>query len=301
MDINYLPNIINTITDLEKNQDTYPYSEPDLNSVLFINNINNKIEGKINNIENNHIPHINNDVWDIVINDKQFYTQNKIARIFPILKNKEDIARIKIDSESFNYITIREIAELISKIICCHLLNSNINPQKTIIMDYTAGVGGNVLAFAKYFKYIYAIEISMERAEYLKNNVDVYSFTNIQVINNCCIYINENELVNINPSVIFVDPPWGGAIYKNTDKLLLSINSTPIEELLISIVKIFSNTTNYLGNKFIIFKLPKNYDIEYFYNYVKENNNFYNYDIQLYLHIFNKMLILVCKLHYKKI
>ena len=104
-------------------------------------------------IENN----IQEDPWEMSINDNNFYINNKIARIFPILKNFNNLSKIKIDDESFSYITIREIADLISKIICFHLLEFNLNPLKIKIIDYTSGVGGNVLSFCRFFKYVYAI------------------------------------------------------------------------------------------------------------------------------------------------
>ena len=90
-----------------------------------------------------------NDAWDEAINDDKFYINNKIIRIFPVLKNTQNYSKLKIDETSFSYITIREIAEIISKIVSYHLLLYNLNPQKITIIDYTAGVGGNVLSFSK--------------------------------------------------------------------------------------------------------------------------------------------------------
>ena len=76
--------------------------------------------------------------------------------------------------------------------------------------------------------------------------------------------------------------------------------------------EIFSYTTDYseiiktnpkeklnnYNNKFIILKLPKNYDIEYLYNYLNKNNKTKNYNIISYLYILNKMLIIVCELEF---
>ena len=244
------------------------------------------------------------------INDDKFYINNKIARIFPILKNFNNYSKIKIDDNSFCYITIREIADTISKIICYHLLEHNLNPQKCVIADYTTGVGGNVLSFGKFFKLIYAIELDELRVEYLKNNINVYGFKNIKVIHGCAIEFN-NKLIEINPNIIFIDPPWGGAGYKNSENLILSLGSMNLEKLVIDIVNKFSNYYNIIvasnpkekynnyNNKFIILKLPKNYDIEYFYNYIKTKNNFENYNICIYLYVLNKMIIVVCELQYK--
>lgn len=251
------------------------------------------------------------DVWESAINDEKFYINNKIARIFPVLKNFDNFSKIKIDDDSFCYITIREIADIISKIICYHLLEYNLNPQKSIIVDYTSGVGGNVLSFSKFFKKIYAIELDKLRAEYLENNIKIYGYKNIDVINVCAINFNSTQLLDLNPNVVFVDPPWGGSGYKNNDSLILNLGNISMEQLVIDISNKFSThydkiiyenpkeKHNNYNNKFIVLKLPKNYDVEHFYNHVKSNNNFSNYNICMYLYILNKMIIIVCELQFK--
>ncbi len=289
-----------------KNNENNENNENDENIENNENDENDENDENIENDENNE-----QDAWDIFINDDKFYINNKVARIFPILKNFNNFCKIKIDDDSFSYITIREIADVISKIICYHLLKYNLNPQKINIIDYTAGVGGNILSFCKYFNYIYGIELSTNRSEYLENNINVYGFKNVKVINKCAIEFNNNNLIEINPNVIFIDPPWGGINYKNNDKLTLSLGNIEIENLVIDIATKFSieykkitelnpkEKNNNKNNKFIILKLPKNYDIELFYNYIKQNNNLDNYDILVFLYILNKMLIIVCELKYK--
>lgn len=255
------------------------------------------------------------DPWEVSINDNKFYINNRIARIFPQMKNFSNYGKLKIDDDSFSYITIREIAEIISKIISHHLLQFNINPQKTTIVDYTSGVGGNVLSFSKYFQNVYAVELSTLRAEYLKNNINVYGFKNINVINESAIDYNANSMIKENPNVIFVDPPWGGSDYKNIEMLTLNLGQVPIENLVLDIVERFSeyyrnllsNVTdqierqkislNNFNNKLIVFKLPKNYNIEHFYKFIKNINSKY-YVLKTYLYILNKMLIVIVELYF---
>lgn len=251
------------------------------------------------------------DAWESAINDEKFYINNKIARIFPVLKNFNNFSKIKIDDDSFCYITIREIADTISKIICYHLLEHNLNPQKCSIADYTSGVGGNVLSFGKFFKLVYAIELDELRGEYLKNNIGVYGYKNINVINGCAIEFNSSKLIEFNPNIVFIDPPWGGTGYKNSENLTLSLGSVNLEELVIDIIEKFATHYNQIvncnhkekynnyNNKFIVLKLPKNYDIVYFYKYIKERNNYDNYNIVMYLYVLNKMIIIVCELQHK--
>ena len=242
---------------------------------------------------------INIDVWDEAINDNDFIIKNKISRIFPQLKNPNNYSKLLIDEESFSFITIREIAELTSKIISYHLIKNNINPQKINIIDYTAGVGGNIFSFSKYFNYVYAIEIDETRANYLQNNINIYNLKNINVINDSSINFNNNDMLAINPNVIFIDPPWGGSYYRKNDLLKLSLSDVPIEELVFDIFNKFStieiNPFDSYSNRVVVLKLPKNYDIEYFYNYLKKNTADKNYIILSYIYILNKMFILVCE------
>lgn len=321
-DDNYYINIIKNINDNNYfNNQNYFNNEKIINDDNNNNfdNSNDNLNDNLNNNLNDYSTNDNlndystndEDVWETVINDDKFYINNKIARIFPVLKNFNNFSKIKIDEDSFCYITIREIAEIISKIICYHLLEYNLNPQKSTIIDYTSGVGGNILSFGKYFKSIYAIELDELRADYLKNNIGVYGFKNITVVNKCAIEFNNIDLITLNPNVVFIDPPWGGSNYKNNENLTLSLANVQMEELVIDIVKKYSEhytqivdlnpkeKNNNYNNKFIILKLPKNYNIEHFYAYIKSNNNFANYNICLYLYILNKMIVIVCELQYK--
>jgi hypothetical protein len=70
-----------------------------------------------------------------------------------------------------------------------------------------------------------------------------------------------------------------------------------MEEMVIDIYNKFMKNENNNNNKIVVLKLPKNYDIESFYQYIKKNNeNNDNYTIYCKLYIMNKMLIIVCEL-----
>ncbi len=312
--------LVNNFNDFLRNYseiDEVELSDIDLTEYLYESNSEEESEIEIElEIEENKKNILKDeDPWEASINDNKFYINNRIARVFPQMKNFANFGKIKIDDDSFKFITVREIAEIISKIISHHLLQFNINSQKSTIIDYTAGVGGNVLSFSKYFGQVYGIEISELRAEYLKNNVDVYGYKNIHVINESAIEFNTNKMIQINPSVIFIDPPWGGALYKNHDMLTLKLGEIEIENLILDIVERFSDyyrnllsgitelherqkiTFNNTTNKLIVLKLPKNYDIEYLYNYIKNINSSY-YILKSYLYILNKMLIVIVELYF---
>lgn len=202
-----------------------------------------------------------------------------ILRLFPYLENKELWNKLQIDDDSIHYISIREYAEKISNIIKTHMFNLNFMPNEIIITDATAGVGGDSISFAKNFKHVYAIERDNIRANYLKNNTTVYNCNNVTIFNDNCLHI----IPQINDhNVIFVDPPWGGIDYKKYSDLRLVLDTESIENLCL---KWMDQTYMKKIPELIVLKLPKNYDISYFYQTVK-NKKIYYYDLK-------KMIILV--------
>jgi 16S rRNA G966 N2-methylase RsmD len=214
---------------------------------------------------------------DKIVNDKI----RMILRLFPFLKDKSLAYKLKIDDASIYYISIREYAQKISQITMYHLKNHNILAINTVITDAMAGVGGNTISFAKNFKYVHAIEIDSTRAEYLKNNIDVYELNNIKIYNcDCTLVLKEIE----DQQVIYIDPPWqkNGESYKQYTNLRLSIGEESLESFCNHLM---SSTFMKKIPEFIILKLPKNYDILYFYQTINQKKIYY-YDLK-------KMIILV--------
>jgi tRNA G37 N-methylase Trm5 len=205
-----------------------------------------------------------------------------ILRLFPYLKNKEKAMSLKIDDDSLCYISIREYAAKISNIVKKHLKIINIEPYNAIVTDATAGVGGDTISFAQSFKFIYAIEMNKERAEFLTNNINVYELRNVKIYNEDC-----TQLLNLIPNhdAIFIDPPWepDGEPYQNHETIRLPLgNNYSLEEYC---NKLMDPNFMKCVPKLLIIKLPKNYDTLHFYKTVK-NRNMYYYDLK-------KMIILV--------
>tara|TARA_A100000164_G_scaffold372051_1_gene400700 strand:- start:359 stop:1030 length:672 start_codon:yes stop_codon:yes gene_type:complete len=213
-------------------------------------------------------------------NYKKINTNKKtLIRLFPYINNKNNIHELKIDNESIHYISIREVAEIITKLIIKHVHSINIiNMNDITITDATAGVGGNTISFCKHFNNVNAIELHSKRFEYLSNNIKVYDLNNISLYNNSCLKI----LGNIKQDIVFIDPPWGGKYYKNHDKLLLTISDVPIESI---INNLLNNSITKYPPKLIVLKIPKNYDLLYFYDNIFSN--------KIYLHSLKKMFILI--------
>lgn len=198
-----------------------------------------------------------------------------ILRLFPYIGSKEKATRLQIDNESLCYISLREHAESITKIILNHVKLLNLGSAKNLtITDATAGVGGNTLSFASTFKSVNAIELDKDRALMLRNNVDVYEYNNVIVINDDCV----NILKDINSHIVFIDPPWGGSDYKNFKTLRLTLSGVSIEKLINRVLKRDLP-------KIIVLKLPKNYDINYLYQKINSDTIFF--------HDLKRMFILV--------
>ena len=236
--------------------------------------------------------------------NKKYIDDDKInqlkKKIFPYTSN-DNIKKLMIDKESLHYITFSSDATNITKIICDNLINfpAIVNyksedwqknaPEKKmkqlVITDMTAGVGGNVYNFSKFFKYVNAIELNTNVYNCLKNNIEVYKLNNINCYNDDSVkLLIEND--DIGQDIIFFDPPWGGRDYKLHTDIRLKFGNTSTE-LSMSIENITNILLKRSTNKMIVLKLPDNYDYKYF---VDELNM---YTIERYQ--LNRFTILVVK------
>ncbi len=123
------------------------------------------------------------------------------------------------------------------------------------IIDATANVGGNTIAFAKVFPKVVSYEIKQKTYFVLNNNIAAYRLTNVTTYNR-----DFNDDINkvFGVDAIFIDPPWYIDGLFN-DKMTLAIkngdNNVSIEE---SISKIWTNNPEII----ICVKVPKNYKIK---------------------------------------
>ncbi|TLD19556.1 trimethylguanosine synthase [Venturia nashicola] len=101
-----------------------------------------------------------------------------------------------------------KIAEHLAKIL---------PPEKTILIDAFAGVGGNSIAFARSgrFKQIFAIEKDAEVIKCAKHNAGIYGVKNkiFFVKGDCFESLPQNYKKTGQNAVIFASPPWGGPGY----------------------------------------------------------------------------------------
>ena len=170
-----------------------------------------------------------------------------INKLFPLI----DYKQIKYDEEGLYSVTHYKDADTISKII----LNLFNDINNLSILDCTGGLGGNSISFCKYFTNVTTLEIDKERFKMLENNIKLYNFNNIKLINKDSI---DYLLNNYNKyDIFFIDPPWGGKLYKKCNLINLSINNYKLYKLINKLKEVTKN-------KLIIYKLPFNYDFNEF-------------------------------------
>lgn len=140
-----------------------------------------------------------------------------------------------------------------------NLIYKNTKRKDLIITDGTANNGSDTLMLAKYFYKVNSIELNEINFKVLKNNVDVYNYKNINLINGDTL----KELNNLKQDVIYIDAPWGGSDYKKQKQVKLFMSNKELSD----IYNKFKNNT-----LIFIFKVPYNYDINNFIIKTKINN-----------------------------
>jgi 16S rRNA G966 N2-methylase RsmD len=144
---------------------------------------------------------------------------------------------IQLDKESWFSVTHEVIAKHIAKI--CR--------KCKIVLDGFAGVGGNVIAFAKHSKVI-AVDIDQKKLEMLDNNAEIYEVRpNVTLVHSDFLKFETSEKID----VVFASPPWGGPDYINSEKFNFC-------DIFPSFSKILKKSSSLSKN--LIFYLPKNLD-----------------------------------------
>lgn len=202
-----------------------------------------------------------------------------VEKLFPCPPNK-NYNKLMIDNECVSFITTPTNSELITTIIES-LIPEHISNSEITILDGTACVGGDSISFGKTFGTVIASEIDKKRYEMLVNNLKVFELHNVVPVNEDCLKLCKKlNFIDI----MYFDPPWGGHVYKESSNIRLSIGDTYIDDL----VNIIFNDSR-SNAKMIVFKLPKNYDLQKLYSATKQTN------VVMILYELNKMFIIIFK------
>ena len=169
--------------------------------------------------------------------------------------------KILLDDVSKYSITLPDKAQTISEVTKKNyqLVFPDDDLSNITITDAMACVGGNTLSFSNFFNKVIANEINTTRYQYLVHNMKEYNRENI-------VFYNDNYLNLMNKleqNIVFIDPPWGGPIYKSQYKMEIVLQDEAEKETNIhEMVNIlFENNS---GTKMILFKLPINHNIDNF-------------------------------------
>lgn len=195
-----------------------------------------------------------------------------LEKLFPKMDGA-NIHNMKIDDESVSFITVPSQSKKITEIASAHIKKYK-PPEESIIVDVTAGVGGDTIMLCQSFGQVISIEIDPVRYEYLCNNLSQYHITN-------CVPINGDSTAIIqklqNVDVIYADPPWGGSNYKTKTTLTLEFGNEPLETF---ILNCFNTETSPVNPKVIITKIPTNYDLEHLYKILSKSLDIYLYKLK---------------------
>tara|TARA_B110000971_G_scaffold65518_1_gene67150 strand:+ start:2531 stop:3199 length:669 start_codon:yes stop_codon:yes gene_type:complete len=189
------------------------------------------------------------------MNKKKSYNKKKYLLTGGITDyTNEEKHKFKIDTEGLFSLTSAKIAESITSDII-NLFPTN---YKITITDATASVGGNTIPFLlkNNFKHVNIIEKDTERFNMLQSNIDI----NLNKILGTYTLFNDSflNLKGLENDVIFIDPPWGGPDYRRENKIKLFLDN-------INLYCIINELFGYSKTlKFIIIKVPKNFDLDDF-------------------------------------
>lgn len=193
-----------------------------------------------------------NKIEDFSVDTKKYY--------FPE-KNGIDYDKILITTQGRYSISDKKGS---SKLV--ELIERFFKTKDLVITDATGNNGSDTIALALKFKKVNSIELDKINYEALTNNIKVYNLKNVNT------YLNDSlkQLTELQQDVIYIDAPWGGSDYKNTDRIKLYMS----EKELSDIYNKFKNKA-----RLFVFKIPFNYDFTYFI----QNTKTIKYHIHAYI------------------
>lgn len=165
------------------------------------------------------VKNINNENTNVILGKKEeiIYGDGYISDILGDYK-------FKISSKSFYQVNPVQTEKLYSTAI-----NEVKDKENNIALDLYCGIGTIGIYASKYFKKIYGIEIVKEAIEDANENAKINGVNNIEFIHGDVEVTLKETLKkeNVNPDIVFVDPPRKG-LDNNTINTLLEIEPKEI-------------------------------------------------------------------------
>jgi 16S rRNA G966 N2-methylase RsmD len=191
--------------------------------------------------------------------------KNKFKFIFPYKKGV-NYDKLQMTKEGEYSITKRN-----DGIQLLNIMKDEIgNLENKTITDLTANVGGDTILFGLNFKKVKSIEINKENFKVLENNINVYNLNNVELFEG-----NSTKIYNWLTDILYIDPPWGGVNYRNSNNIDLFLGDYRLDNYLDFILK------QEWRPKYIVLKLPKNYNFDRLNNFNGKHDilNYKKYDI----------------------
>jgi len=145
------------------------------------------------------------------------------------------------------------------------ILKTTNNNLDITITDGTANIGTDSIHMANIFKHVNAIEYIKVNYDALKNNIEV-----LNEKKNMNSYNGDTNILikDLEQDLIYIDAPWGGRNYKDHNKLKLYLGDIEILDFYLK---------NRDKSKYFVFKVPFNYDFDYFRGYIIDKVTIYPY------------------------
>jgi len=145
------------------------------------------------------------------------------------------------------------------------ILKTTNNNLDITITDGTANIGTDSIHMANIFKHVNAIEYIKVNYDALKNNIEV-----LNEKKNMNSYNGDTNILikDLEQDLIYIDAPWGGRNYKDHNKLKLYLGDIEILDFYLK---------NRDKSKYFVFKVPYNYDFDYFRGYIIDKVTIYPY------------------------
>lgn len=185
---------------------------------------------------------------------------NRLAIIQSYFPNEPNINRKKLKLSIEGLFSVSHWKD--NELLIQDIRKYSIVPNKSILIDATANVGGVTVSMSKYFHHVYAMELMSSNFDMLKHNVKLYKRTNVTLLKGDCLDLIPQYIEHAHKKypnykiVLFFDPPWGGINYRKKKYIDLYLSG-------VNVVNIIDYYTSAVDA--IVLKAPNNFNIKYNY------------------------------------
>lgn len=192
---------------------------------------------------------------------------------------------IRSDAVGSYSFTEKQVADSMTDILAqVTKIHLNKCANEVMIVDCTAGVGGNTLSFANAFRGVLSVEINKQRSMHLIHNVNSTGITNVQVFNSNVLHLLHTDMFK-NIHVFFIDPPWGGITYKYKHNVQLFVSGVRLRSVIARLCK------HAMLDRIVGIKVPYNFEFQVFKDEIR------SFADVIYICPLHKMVMIVLILH----